>query len=608
MKASHPIELLAPAKDLECGYAAINSGADAVYIGAPRFGAREKAGNPISAITQLTEYAHLYWAKVYVVLNTLLYDHEVKDAVRLANQLYDRGVDALIIQDYGLLESDLPPIPLIASTQMHNHTPERVLFLENVGFQRAILARELSLNEIKAIRAQTQIELEVFVHGALCVSYSGQCYMSYAIGGRSANRGQCAQPCRRIYSLVDAKGNVLVHDRHLLSLKDMNRVTDLEDLLAAGVTSFKIEGRLKDKAYVTNVVGQYRQALDSLLSQHNLKASSSGTVKLDFIPDVNKTFNRGYTSYYLRERNILPGAIETPKMTGEPMGVVKDVRQRTVTISGDHQFVPGDGVCWFDSHNRLQGTFVNKVQWRKITLNQSKAIKIGMTLYRNHDHSFLTALMRSHPLREIEVKLSLDDTDTGFKLTAADTDHNLGIATLDMEKEKALKTAKVVATIKKQLTRMGGTPYRCDKVSIQCYFVPFIPIAQLNALRRNALQALTQDRLKNRPIFKQRKGSINISPYPETHLDYRHNVLNQYAERFYKRHGVKTTEPAAESGLDMHGKIVMRTRQCIKRQLGWCKDKLQTRYVNEQLYFVDTEGHRYPLVFDCKQCEMDILY
>lgn len=608
MVTSHPIELLAPAKDLECGYAAINSGADAVYIGAPRFGAREKAGNPLSDITQLTEYAHLYWAKVYVVLNTLLYDHEVKDAAYLAHQLYDIGVDALIIQDYGLLDSNLPPIPLIASTQMHNHTPERVRFLEQVGFHRAILARELNLEEIKAIKAASQIELEVFVHGALCVSYSGQCYMSYAIGGRSGNRGQCAQPCRRIYSLVDANENVLVHDRHLLSLKDLYRLEDLEDLLSAGVTSFKIEGRLKDKTYVTNVVSQYRQKLDTLLSQHNLKATSSGTVNLDYTPDVNKTFNRGYTSYFLRERDIAPGAIDTPKMIGEYVGIVEEIKQHAVIISGDQQFNRGDGLCWFDSQNILQGTFVNKTDGHSVTLNQNKGIQHGMKVYRNHDHAFLMHLTRSQPKRKIEVTLTLDDTETGFELRTADADHNQGVAVAHIDREQATNVAQAIATINKQLARMGNTPYFCEKISINCQFTPFIPIALLNTLRRNALQALTQDRMLNRPISKKREISNEIAQYPETHLDYRHNVLNQSAERFFKAHGVKSIENAAESGLDMNGRIVMRTRQCIKRQLGWCITQSQTRAINEPLFLFDEDGHRYPLVFDCEQCEMEILY
>ncbi len=608
MFPTKPIELLAPAKDLECGYAAINSGADAVYIGAPRFGARENAGNPLSDIAQLTAYAHQYWVKVYVVLNTLLYDHEVSEAVHTAHKLHEIGVDALIIQDFALLENDLPAIPLIASTQMHNNTPERVSFLEQIGFQRAILARELDLGEIKAIRAATQIELEVFVHGALCVSYSGQCYMSYAIGGRSGNRGQCAQPCRRTYSLVDGNNKVLVSDRHLLSLKDLNRLDDLEDLLAIGVTSFKIEGRLKDQAYVSNVVGQYRLKLDDLLAKHNLKASSSGKAILDFSPDVNKTFNRGYTSYFLRERNTAPGSLDTPKMLGESMGYVKEIHKSTIILNEEHQWNPGDGVCWFDNDNRLQGTNVNKVAGQSVTLNQTKGIVIGVQVYRNHDHAFLTKLQRSQPQRKIDVSFTLNATETGFRLIAVDSDGNQGTTETILHQEEAVKAPEAISTIHKQLARTGNTPFQCTKIVIDCPFTPFIPSSILNQLRRNVLEALVQERLLNRPISLAGNVSDPTVNYPEENLDYRHNVLNQSAERYLKRHGVKTIEYAAENGLNMNGRMVMRTRQCIKRQLGWCKDQSQKGLPEKALYLSDENGQRYTLIFDCEHCEMEIMY
>ena len=296
------IELLSPARDLETGMAAINCGADAIYLGPSRFGAREAVGNPLEDIERLAAYAHKYWAKVYVTVNTLLHDEELEDVQKLVSQLYQAGADAMIIQDAGLLELDLPPLPLFASTQMHNHTPERVAFLEKVGFQRAILARELTLDQIREIRARTHIELETFIHGALCVSYSGQCYMSYAIGGRSGNRGQCAQPCRRLYSLVGADGKTVANNRYLLSLRDLNLSQSAGDLIDAGICSFKIEGRLKDKSYVMNVVGYYRRLLDEILKQRNLRPSASGAVHLDFEPNPNKTFNRGYTTYFLHGR------------------------------------------------------------------------------------------------------------------------------------------------------------------------------------------------------------------------------------------------------------------------------------------------------------------
>jgi collagenase-like PrtC family protease len=311
-----PIELLAPAKDLDTGLAAINCGADAVYIGAAQFGAREAAANSLEDLEALVAHAHKYWARVYVTVNTLLRNDELPEAVRLIHRLHAAGVDALIIQDAGLLECDLPPLPLIASTQMHNHTPERVAFLEKVGFQRVILARELSLEQIRAIRAQTTLELECFVHGALCVSYSGQCYLSYAIGGRSGNRGQCAQPCRRRYSLVDSRGQTLASDRYLLSLRDLNLSADLKDLLEAGVSSFKIEGRLKDIHYVMNVVSYYRQQLDAILAGKGLQKSSSGRSQVGFTPDLAKTFNRGFTTYFLKGRDAAMHDHAAPKFTG----------------------------------------------------------------------------------------------------------------------------------------------------------------------------------------------------------------------------------------------------------------------------------------------------
>ena len=587
---------------------AIAFGADAVYIGAHRFGAREKAGNSVRDIAALTEYAHLYWSKVYVVLNTLLYDHEVPQAVHLAQQLYDIGVDALIIQDYALLQCDLPPIPLIASTQMHNNTPERVRFLELVGFHRVILARELTLKEIKTIRESTKIELEVFVHGALCVSYSGRCYMSYAIGGRSGNRGQCAQPCRRTYSLVDTEDNVLSSDKHLLSLKDLNRLDDLDDLLDAGITSFKIEGRLKDKIYITNVVSKYRQALDSVIAKRKFRASSSGSIEYNFTPDVDKTFNRGYTPYFLRGRNVKPGAIDTPKMIGEPLGTVLNVKNRTILLDSGQRIVPGDGVCWFDQDHKLQGTSVNQVDGPQVTLNQNKGINKGVILYRNHDHAYITAIKRNEPVRKIGVELTLEEITSGYKLIACDTDGNLVTEQENITKEKAIKEEAALSTIKKQLSRMGGTPYKCTDVAVLCSYIPFIPASQLNTLRRNTLHTLTEKRFLNRPIIPHYVKSDGKPIYPEIQLDYRHNVLNSSAAAFLQQYGVQTIEQAAESGLDLKGRTIMRTRQCIKRQLGLCTGRNHTRDDDQQLYLVDEDGRRFPLVFDCKECEMEVLF
>jgi collagenase-like PrtC family protease len=606
------IELLAPAKDLDCGLAAIDSGADAIYIGAPRFGARAKAGNSLDDIAALVEYAHTYWARVYVTVNTLLYDDELPQAVALLHELYDIGVDAVIVQDMGLLECDLPPLPLIASTQMHNHTPERVAFLEAVGFHRVILARELSLAQIRAIRARTSLELEFFVHGALCVSYSGQCYMSYAIGGRSGNRGECAQPCRRRYSLVDAEGRrVLVEGRHLLSLRDLNLGAHLGDLLDAGVTSFKIEGRLKDRGYVTNVVSWYRQHLDRLLAERGLARSSSGHSHVDFEPDVTKTFNRGYTTYFLDGRGEPPGSIKSPKMVGERVGAVASVGGNKFTVNTPLELHSGDGLTWFDARGELAGTLVNAVERAvervRLTVEDSRGVHPGLEIYRNRDHAFLRQVEQSRPGRQMMVQLRLETTPDGFRLQVIDEDGNVAASTLIAEKEPAHKPVQAEATAHRQLAKTGDTAFTAVEVELAWDKPCFLPVSTLNELRREALDRLVEVREANRPRME---GGIerNDVPYPETTLTYRGNVLNRQAEAFYRRHGVTDIEAAAESGLEMEGRVVMRTRYCIQHQLGLCDGAGNRADVRQPLYLVDEDGRRYRLRFDCAACEMEVFY
>jgi len=608
------IELLAPAKDLDSGLIAIDSGADAVYIGAGRFGARAKAGNSLDDIAALTAYAHTYWARVYVTVNTLLHDDEVPDAVHLLHQLYDMGVDAAIIQDVGLLESDLPPLALIASTQMHNHTPERVGFLEQVGIRRAILARELSLEQIRAIRARTSMELESFVHGALCVSYSGQCYMSYSIGGRSGNRGDCAQPCRRRYTLVDGDGREVVRDRHLLSLRDLNLSASLDDLLDAGITSFKIEGRLKDRAYVTNVVSWYRRELDQVLAARGWGPSSSGHSRIDFEPDLSKTFNRGYTSHFLYGRREPPGSLDSPKMVGEYLGAVTAVRGTSFELETAIPLHSGDGLCWFDGQHALRGTVVNAVQPAahsslavRVTPDKIAGIHKGLRVYRNHDHAFLRRIERSQPVRKIAVRLRLDNVPEGFVLYVRDEDGNMAAGMLAMEKAPARKPEKAEAAARKQLGKTGATPFACTGVELAWDRPYFLPVAALNALRRETLDRLSAARAANRPVMR---GEIvrNQAPYPETTLTYRGNALNQQAVAFYRRHGVEEVAPAAESGLMMAGRVVMRTRYCIKHQIGLCDGTPQAGGPAEPLYLIDEDGHRYRLRFDCGDCEMEVIF
>jgi len=608
-------ELLAPAKDLECGMAAISCGADAVYIGAARFGARAKVGNPLADIEALVAYAHSYWARVYVTVNTLLDDQELPQAVRLIHQLYEAGVDGVIVQDVGLLECDLPPVPLIASTQMHNATPAKVAFLAAIGFRRVILARELSLAQIRAIRrAAPTVELESFVHGALCVSYSGQCFMSYAIGGRSGNRGECAQPCRRRYMLVDREGTPVrlsaaggLSDRHWLSLRDLNLSGDLDALLDAGVTSFKIEGRLKDVTYIKNVGSFYRQRLDAALAERGWGRSSSGRSAADFAPDVDKTFNRGYTAYFLHGRTEPPGAIETPKMVGELVGTVVAAHGKTLTLDRDADLHNGDGLAFFDEAGALQGAALNGVEGRRLTLSAPVAIRQGAALYRNHDHTFLTQLAKAEVTRAVAVRFTLDETPAGFSLTADDEDGNRAVAALDAEKVPAQKPEMAQATALKQLQKTGDTIFACSGVDLRWQAPYFLPVSAFNELRRRVLERLSEERAANRPV---QTGAIhkNHAPYPETRLGFAGNALNAAAVAFYRRHGVLEIAPAAESGLDMRGKPVMHTRYCLKHQLGLCDGTRQASGLKEPLFLVDEDGRRYPLRFDCAVCEMEIGY
>lgn len=592
------VELLAPAKDLVCGKAAIDCGADAVYIGAPQFGARENAANSLDDIAELVAYTHKFWARVYVTLNILLHDDEIPLAVQMAYDLHALGIDGLIIQDTGFLECDLPPIPLIASTQINNTTPERVAFLEKVGISRAILARELSIDQIRAIREQTSLELECFIHGSLCVCYSGQCYLSYALGGRSGNRGQCAQPCRKPYDLLDADGETLIHNSHLLSLKDLNLSDHLSELIQAGVSSFKIEGRLKDQAYVSNVVAFYRVRLDEAIREAGLKRSSSGTSDPGFMPDLNKTFNREYTTHFLHGAGEMVGRPSTPKMVGKEVGRVISSGERFVKIDSAIELHPGDGICFFDRNGELRGTVVNEVRGALIAPDKPKGIEPGMVIYRNHDHEFLTRLKKATPRRLIDVRLTLIETTDGLELIAVDEGNNTAKFALQSEKIAAEKPEQAIDNIRKQLAKTGGTDFACLEVSIDLQQALFVPISNLNSLRRGVLEELELVRENNRP--KQTRQPVrNNFPYPVQRLTYEGNVLNSLAEAFYKRHGVTEIEPAAESGLDLHGRRVMTTKYCLRRQFGTCGK-------NDPLTLTDAEGHRLELRFDCKQCVMEV--
>ncbi len=598
------IELLAPARDGTAARAAIQCGADAVYIGAEHFSARQAARNSLATIQSVVDFAHQYYARVYVALNTLLYDNELPLALKMIERLHRVGIDGLIIQDVGLLELDLPPIPLIASTQMHNATVERVSFWQDVGLSRVILARELTLDQIRAIRRQTSIELECFIHGALCVGTSGQCYLSYALGGRSGNRGQCAQPCRRRYSLYSPNGETLVKDRHLLSLKDLNLSEHLEALIDAGVTSFKIEGRLKDMAYVVNTVSFCRQKLDVVLANRNLRRSSSGSVRFDFKPDPAKTFNRGFTDYGLLERAASLGAIDTPKSVGEFVGNVASVGASCFTLDGPSDLHCGDGICFFDRQRHLTGTVVNRVERTTIHPQKMRGIHVGLRIHRNYDHLFCRKLAGVPARRKIGLSMQLQETPEGLVLAGTDEDGNRAVVQIKGPKAPASKPDVARQAFVAQLSKLGNTLFECSDIQIKTQEMYFLPVSQLNAARRELVQRVLEARQAHRP---QPTAMIarNRVPFPQTRLTHTGNALNAKASEFYRHHGVQHIEPAAESGLDMAGQVVMTTKYCLRSELGLCAGP-GSQSPAEPLILRDEDGREYDVRFRCGPCGMEI--
>lgn len=599
------IELLSPARNLECGIAAVDHGADAVYIGAPKFGARAAAINPIEDIAALVAYAHLYNVRVYVAVNTILKEEELDETEQMIWELYRIGVDALIIQDMGILQINLPPIPLHASTQMDNRTPEKVKFLADAGLRQVVLARELGLEEIRRIHETTDVPLEVFVHGALCVSYSGQCYVSEACFGRSANRGECAQFCRLPFDLLDADGQTVMAGKHLLSLKDLNRTADLEQLLDAGVSSLKIEGRLKDTNYVKNVTASYRRKLDELFARRpEYTRSSSGKCRYEFVPQPDKSFNRGFTNFFLHGRNADIHSFDTPKSLGEEMGRVKEVRGNWLTVAGVKSFNNGDGVCYIDEHGRLQGFRVNRVDANKIYPQEMPGVKPRTVLYRNFDQEFERVLARKSAERKIGVAVGLADNNFGFSLTLTDEDDNSVTLALPREKEPA-RTSQT-EQIAVQLGKLGNTPFEATRVDVMLSDNWFLPASVLADLRRQAVERL----IETRRINYRREIAVlrpTVHPYPETSLTYLGNVANPKAEAFYRAHGVEHIAPAYEKE-PVPDAVLMFCKHCIKYSMGWCAvhQKGNAPY-KEPFYLQTTGGKRFRLLFDCKQCQMKVL-
>jgi 23S rRNA 5-hydroxycytidine C2501 synthase len=600
------LELLAPAGNADIGIAAIDHGADAVYVGAPRFSARANAGVDAKEIARLIQHAHLYYAKVYVALNTILTDKEIPEALDVIREIYDLGADGLIIQDPGLLEMDLPPIPLIASTQMHNDTPEKIRFLEAVGFKRVILARELSLEEIAAIRQATCIELECFVHGALCVSYSGQCYMSQAVTGRSGNRGVCAQPCRSRYTLTDGDGNSVLSDKFLLSLKDLNLMKEIPDLVAAGVTSLKIEGRYKEIDYVKNVTAAYSRTLDNFISGHqNYRRSSSGRTEPGFLPDTAKTFNRGFTRYFIAGRREKIASMDTPKSIGQPVGTVTSVGKGFFRTDCT-DIKNGDGLCFFTKEKELSGFRAERVENSRIFPNTMKDLSAGIRLYRNHDSSLTRLLNKTSSRRQICVEMDFQHDGDAVRLAARDEDGNRAELIYALPYEKPRDPSMVREQIERHITSTGNTPFKAIKINISPR-IGFYSISFLNSIKRKVLAELARIRLEQYPRKISALVPNNI-PYPERRLDFCANVLNRHARQFYKRHGAEVLEPAFEILSEKTDREVMKTRYCIRYELDAClKSGRSCRLLKEPLRISDAH-HVYLLKFDCEACRMSLIF
>ena len=606
MKKQRPIELLAPAKNLECGIEAINHGADAVYIGAPRFGARAAAGNSLEDIAELVKYAHLYRARIYVTVNTILRDEELEETEAMIWDLYRAGVDALIVQDMGITRLNLPPIPLHASTQMDNRTPEKVKFLAEAGFCQVVLARELSLEEIRKIhQACPDTPLEVFVHGALCVSYSGQCYVSQACYGRSANRGECAQFCRLGFDLVDADGKMVAKNKHLLSLKDMNQSDNLEALLDAGASSLKIEGRLKEVSYVKNVTAYYRQKLDAILKRREeYVRASSGTVKLAFKPQPEKSFSRGFTDYFLHGRNPGIFSFDTPKSLGEEVGVVKEIRENYLTVAGVKPFSNGDGLCYLDEQGRLQGFRVNRVENNKLFPQEMPRLKPKTRLYRNYDQEFEKVMQKKSAERKISVDMCLEENNFGFTLTLSDEDKNRVSVTLPREKEPA--RVPQADNLRNQLGKLGNTPFELETMELRLTENWFIPSSELADLRRRAVEKLLETRRITYPQERARWTETQ-HPFPTKELTYLGNVMNREAEAFYHQHGVERVAPAFEKEQPKEA-VMMFCKHCIRYSMGWCPvhHRVRSPY-RDPFFLVSSDGCRFRLQFDCKACQMRVL-
>jgi putative protease len=637
----HQLELLAPARDAAIGIEAVNHGADAVYIGGPSFGARTSADNPVQDIARLTAHAHRFNSRVFVTLNTILRDDELEPARQLAWQLYDAGVDALIIQDMGLLEIDLPPIQLHASTQTDIRTPQKARFLQDAGLSQLVLARELTLQQIAAIDAALgpkdapgRAMLEFFVHGALCVAYSGQCYISHAHTGRSANRGDCSQACRLPYEVKDGQGRIVAHDKHVLSMKDNNQSANLRQIIDAGVRSFKIEGRYKDLAYVKNITAHYRVLLDEILEErHNspspLARASSGECTFHFQPDPDQNFNREFTDYFVHGRQEDIGAFDTPKNPGRPIGHVTATGPNFVDLQTDDPDTVihnGDGLCYLDLQKELVGLQINRAEatgtngrWRvfpKDPMEGFKDLRKGVQVNRNRDMDWVRGLEKKSAERRIGAWLTLDETPEGLRLTITDEDGHSGSATHSTQVHGPLQDAKdpsgADAKLREHLSRLGDTLFHPLHVALNLNGPRFVPASQLNALRRDAVQRLEAARAA---AWTRLPRATPVTPpvaYPEDTLTYLSNVFNHRARDFYARHGVKVIAAAYESH-EADGEVsLMITKHCVRYSLSLCPKQakgvtgVQGTVKAEPLQLINGK-EKLTLRFDCKPCEMHVV-
>ncbi|MEG1936311.1 MAG: U32 family peptidase [Rikenellaceae bacterium] len=596
------IELLAPAKNLEYGLEAIACGADAVYIGAPQFGARSAATNTIEDIQELVKKAHIFGVKVFVTLNTILFEEELEQAKALALELCRIGVDAFIVQDMAYCTFNLP-IPLHASTQAALLTTERVSFFKKIGFERVVLERATSLKEIDSIHKNVNVELEAFVHGAICVSQSGQCYLGYALSGRSGNRGVCSQPCRSRYNLIDENGNVLIKDKHLLSLQDLELCGSLKDMIKAGVTSFKIEGRLKDISYLKNTVLHYRRRLDEIIAgDPSLERSSFGKTTNTLSTDLSKGFSRGATTYYLNSLQKGVSSFDTAKAKGEYIGEVAMTKGTLFsTKNSSLELHNGDGICFLDKNGVFSGTNINNVNGNVIEPNRMDGIEKGIFIYRNYDHRYISALLKNKVERKIKAKMDISFSDDKIALAAISETGAIASMTIENTFEKAKNIDMARETIKRAASKGGDTIFSIEEVTIEGD-VPFIPSAEINTKRRELLEKLTaqQKTIYKRPIFK----AIKPAKMGDTTISYKGNVTNSAARNFYTQCGVTEIEEGVELKKSLSGVELMRTKYCILREIDKCRKK------NKDIgkLYLENGGTRLPLEFDCKKCEMVVLW